>query len=62
MVTWQRLVPETIHACNRGENITIIFVNNGIYGMTEDKWPYHFEGMVTSTSPYGREQHLMDTH
>ena len=25
---------ETIHACNRGENIAIIFINNGIYGMT----------------------------
>ena len=25
---------ETIHACNRGENITILFINNGIYGMT----------------------------
>lgn len=48
---------ETIHACNRGENITIIFVNNGIYGMTGGQMaPTTLEGMVTSTSPYGREQ------
>ncbi len=47
---------ETIHACNRGENITIIFVNNGIYGMTGGQMaPTTLEGMKTSTSPYGRE-------
>lgn len=46
---------ETIHACNRGENITIIFVNNGIYGMTGGQMaPTTIEGMRTSTSPYGR--------
>ncbi|HBH06440.1 MAG TPA: 2-oxoglutarate oxidoreductase [Flavobacteriales bacterium] len=47
---------ETIHACNRGENIVIIFVNNGIYGMTGGQMaPTTLSGMRTSTSPYGRE-------
>ena len=47
---------ETIHACNRGENIVILFVNNGIYGMTGGQMaPTTLPGMRTSTSPYGRE-------
>jgi len=47
---------ETIHACNRGENITIIFINNGIYGMTGGQMaPTTLKGMRTSTSPYGRD-------
>jgi 2-oxoglutarate/2-oxoacid ferredoxin oxidoreductase subunit beta len=47
---------ETIHACNRGENIVIIFVNNGIYGMTGGQMaPTTLEGMKTATSPYGRD-------
>ncbi|MFO7843026.1 MAG: thiamine pyrophosphate-dependent enzyme [Bacteroidales bacterium] len=47
---------ETIHACNRGENITIIFINNGIYGMTGGQMaPTTLEGMRSSTSPYGRD-------
>lgn len=47
---------ETIHACNRGENITIIFVNNAIYGMTGGQMaPTTPIGMKTSTSPQGRE-------
>jgi 2-oxoglutarate ferredoxin oxidoreductase subunit beta len=47
---------ETIHACNRGENITIIFVNNGIYGMTGGQMaPTTLPGMKSSTSPYGRD-------
>jgi 2-oxoglutarate ferredoxin oxidoreductase subunit beta len=51
---------ETIHACNRGENITIVFVNNGIYGMTGGQMaPTTIPGMVTSTSPYGRETETM---
>ena len=46
---------ETIHACNRGENIVIIFVNNGIYGMTGGQMaPTTLMGMKTSTSPFGR--------
>ena len=53
---------ETIHACNRGENIVIIFVNNGIYGMTGGQMaPTTLEGMRTSTSPYGREIESMGT-
>lgn len=47
---------ETIHACNRGENIVIIFINNGIYGMTGGQMaPTTLEGMKSSTSPYGRD-------
>ncbi|NJO90874.1 MAG: 2-oxoglutarate oxidoreductase [Chloroflexia bacterium] len=47
---------ETIHACNRGENIVIIFVNNGIYGMTGGQMaPTTLENMKSSTSPYGRD-------
>lgn len=47
---------ETIHACNRGENITIVFVNNGIYGMTGGQMaPTTLAGMKTSTSPAGRD-------
>jgi 2-oxoglutarate ferredoxin oxidoreductase subunit beta len=51
---------ETIHACNRGENILIIFINNGIYGMTGGQMaPTTLEGMKSSTSPYGREVSTM---
>ncbi len=51
---------ETIHACNRGENIVIIYVNNGIYGMTGGQMaPTTLEGMVTATSPQGRQHELM---
>lgn len=51
---------ETIHSCNRGENFTIIYVNNGIYGMTGGQMaPTTLIGMVTSTSPYGREAEMM---
>ena len=47
---------ETIHACNRGENIVIIFINNGIYGMTGGQMaPTTLLGMKTSTSPKGRD-------
>lgn len=46
---------ETIHACNRGENIVIIFINNGIYGMTGGQMaPTTLEGMKASTCPSGR--------
>ncbi|MDT8417618.1 MAG: thiamine pyrophosphate-dependent enzyme [Lutibacter sp.] len=51
---------ETIHACNRGENIVIIFVNNGIYGMTGGQMaPTTLAGMKSSTSPYGRDIETM---
>ncbi|MBK6345475.1 MAG: 2-oxoglutarate oxidoreductase [Bacteroidales bacterium] len=51
---------ETIHACNRGENIVIIFINNGIYGMTGGQMaPTTLPGMKSSTSPYGRDVQTM---
>jgi 2-oxoglutarate ferredoxin oxidoreductase subunit beta len=51
---------ETLHACNRGENFTIIFINNGIYGMTGGQMaPTTLPGMKSSTSPYGREVESM---
>jgi len=51
---------ETIHSCNRGENITVIFINNGIYGMTGGQMaPTTLPGMVSSTSPYGRDVKTM---
>jgi len=50
---------ETIHAANRGENITIIFINNGIYGMTGGQMaPTTLEGAKTATTPYGRRVDL----
>ncbi len=51
---------ETIHACNRGENIVIVFINNGIYGMTGGQMaPTTLVGMKTSTTPYGRDVAMM---
>jgi 2-oxoglutarate/2-oxoacid ferredoxin oxidoreductase subunit beta len=51
---------ETIHACNRGENIAIFFINNGIYGMTGGQMaPTTLENMKSSTSPYGRDVAMM---
>ena len=50
---------ETIHALNRGENITIIFINNAIYGMTGGQMaPTTLVGMKTVTCPYGRDPKL----
>ena len=47
---------ETVHAAARNENITIIFVNNAIYGMTGGQMaPTSRPGQVTQTSPYGRD-------
>ena len=47
---------ETVHSAARGENITIIFVNNAIYGMTGGQMaPTSLPGQVTQTSPYGRD-------
>ena len=46
---------ETVHVGARGENITIIFVNNAIYGMTGGQMaPTTLLGQVSTTSPYGR--------
>jgi 2-oxoglutarate ferredoxin oxidoreductase subunit beta len=49
---------ETVHAATRGENITVIFINNAIYGMTGGQLaPTSLPGQVTQTSPYGRDVH-----
>lgn len=47
---------ETVHSATRGENITIIFINNAIYGMTGGQMaPTTLPGQVTQTTPYGRD-------
>ena len=47
---------EIVHAAARGENITVIFVNNAVYGMTGGQMaPTTLPGQVTQTSPYGRD-------
>lgn len=47
---------ETVHAAARNENITVIFINNAIYGMTGGQMaPTSLIGQVTQTSPYGRD-------
>ncbi len=47
---------ETVHSAGRGENITVIFVNNAIYGMTGGQMaPTTLPNQVTQTSPYGRD-------
>ncbi len=47
---------ETIHCANRGENITVIFVNNANYGMTGGQMaPTTLIGQVTETTPFGRD-------
>ncbi|HDM69838.1 MAG TPA: 2-oxoglutarate oxidoreductase [Thermotogales bacterium] len=48
---------EIIHAANRGERITVIFINNAVYGMTGGQMaPTTLIGMKTTTSPYGRDE------
>jgi 2-oxoglutarate ferredoxin oxidoreductase subunit beta len=47
---------ETIHAANRGEKITAVFINNAVYGMTGGQMaPTTLAGMTTTTSPFGRD-------
>jgi 2-oxoglutarate ferredoxin oxidoreductase subunit beta len=47
---------ETIHAANRGENITAIFINNAVYGMTGGQMaPTTLRNQKTTTTPYGRD-------
>ena len=47
---------ETVHACMRGENITVIFINNGIYGMTGGQMaPTTMPGEKATTCVYGRD-------
>ena len=50
---------EIVHAAARGENISVIFINNAIYGMTGGQMaPTSIMGQVTTTSPYGRTKEL----
>jgi 2-oxoglutarate ferredoxin oxidoreductase subunit beta len=50
---------ETIHAANRGENVTVIFINNAIYGMTGGQMaPTTLLAQKTATSPEGRQERL----
>jgi len=50
---------EIVHAAARNENITVIFINNAIYGMTGGQMaPTSLPGQVTQTSPYGRDPKL----
>lgn len=52
-------IAETIHAANRGENLTVIFINNAIYGMTGGQMaPTTLLGQKTTTSPLGRDSKL----
>lgn len=47
---------ETIHAANRGENLTVIFINNAVYGMTGGQMaPTTLVGQKTATTPEGRD-------
>ncbi len=47
---------ETVHAATRGENITVIFINNAIYGMTGGQMaPTSLPNQITQTTPYGRD-------
>ncbi len=51
---------EIVHAATRGENLTVIFVNNGIYGMTGGQMaPTTLPGMRTTSSPRGRDVEIM---
>lgn len=50
---------EIMHACSRGENIVVIFINNAIYGMTGGQMaPTTLLGQKTATTPYGRDAKL----
>jgi len=51
---------ETVHAATRGENITVIFINNTNYGMTGGQMaPTTLPGQVTTTTPYGRDPKII---
>ena len=55
-------IAESFHAANRGENITVIFINNAVYGMTGGQMaPTSMLGQKTTTSPAGRAP-LLDGH
>jgi 2-oxoglutarate ferredoxin oxidoreductase subunit beta len=49
---------EILHAAHRGEQITVIFINNAVYGMTSGQMaPTTLLGQITTTTPLGREAH-----
>ncbi|MFH1786267.1 MAG: thiamine pyrophosphate-dependent enzyme [archaeon] len=51
---------EIVHAANRGENVSVIFVNNAVYGMTGGQMaPTTLIGQKTTTTPYGRDPKVM---
>lgn len=51
---------EIIHACNRGENMLVVFINNAIYGMTGGQMaPTTLPDMPTATCPFGRDTETM---
>ncbi len=51
---------EIVHAATRGENLTVIFVNNAVYGMTGGQMaPTTLPGMRTTSSPHGRDVEVM---
>ncbi len=51
---------EIVHAANRGEAITVVYVNNAVYGMTGGQMaPTTLPGQKTTTSPYGRDVNLV---
>ena len=51
---------EIVHAAGRGENITVVFINNAIYGMTGGQMaPTTLPGMKTTSSPLGRDVNTM---
>ncbi|MHB1151019.1 MAG: thiamine pyrophosphate-dependent enzyme [Eubacteriales bacterium] len=53
---------ETVHIAARGENVTTIFINNAVYGMTGGQMaPTSLPGQVTTTSPYGRDRKIQGT-
>src|SRR4030043_530255 len=55
-------IAESFHAANRGENITVVFINNAVYGMTGGQMaPTSMLGQRTTTSPAGRKS-LLDGH
>ena len=50
---------ETIHTANRGENLSVIFMNNAVYGMTGGQMaPTTLLGQKTNTTPWGRNERL----
>jgi 2-oxoglutarate ferredoxin oxidoreductase subunit beta len=52
-------IAETVHAAARGERISVVYINNGNYGMTGGQMaPTTLVGQITTTTPYGRKPEL----